>query len=223
MIICRNRVSFFSIESKFCVCMFPNVIIQNSVPSVLIVQCNYTAFSTFATYRTWQQDDYSYGNTYWWWRFTYQLRVAALGHVNGQIQTWYMHVVLVVLFVVSSDISSPTITKNSSHYSDVIIGTTTSQITSRTIVCSIVCSATDQRKHHSSASLAFVRVIHRSPVNSPHKGSVMREMFPFDDVIIVSITFQQSLYIWYSGKDAMSTDAIRSFIFISEVINHLPL
>ena len=26
------------------------------------------------------------------------------------------------------------------------------------------------KKHHSSASLAFVRGIHRSPVNSPHKG-----------------------------------------------------
>ena len=28
--------------------------------------------------------------------------------------------------------------------------------------------------------------IHRWPVNSPHKGSVMRKMFPFDDVIITS-------------------------------------
>ena len=30
----------------------------------------------------------------------------------------------------------------------------------------------------------FVRGIHRSPVNSPHKGPVTRKMFPFDDVII---------------------------------------
>ena len=42
----------------------------------------------------------------------------------------------------------------------------------------------DQRKHQSSASLAFVRGIHRRPVNSPHKGPVMRKMFPFDDVIM---------------------------------------
>ena len=34
------------------------------------------------------------------------------------------------------------------------------------------------------ASLAFVRGIHRGPVNSPHKWPVTREMFPFDDVII---------------------------------------
>ena len=29
--------------------------------------------------------------------------------------------------------------------------------------------------------LAFVRGIHRSPLNSPQKGPVTREMFPFDD------------------------------------------
>ena len=39
-------------------------------------------------------------------------------------------------------------------------------------------------KHQSSASLAFVRGIHRWPVNSPHKGPVTRKMFPFDDVIM---------------------------------------
>ena len=42
----------------------------------------------------------------------------------------------------------------------------------------------DQRKHQSSASLAFVRGIHRRPVNSPHKGPVTRKVFPFDDVIM---------------------------------------
>ena len=42
----------------------------------------------------------------------------------------------------------------------------------------------DQRKHQSSASLAFVRGIHRWPVNSPHKRPVTRKMFPFDDIIM---------------------------------------
>ena len=32
--------------------------------------------------------------------------------------------------------------------------------------------------------LAFVRGIHRGPVNSPHKWPVSRKMFPFDDVIM---------------------------------------
>ena len=47
-----------------------------------------------------------------------------------------------------------------------------------------LCSAADQRKHQSSASLAFVEGIHRWPVNSPHKGPVTQKMFPFDDVIM---------------------------------------
>ena len=47
------------------------------------------------------------------------------------------------------------------HYDDVIMDTIASQITSLTIVYSIVYSGTDQRKHQSSASLAFVRWIHR--------------------------------------------------------------
>ena len=42
----------------------------------------------------------------------------------------------------------------------------------------------DQRKHQSSASLAFVWRKHWGPVNSPHKWSVTRKMFPFHDVII---------------------------------------
>ena len=59
-----------------------------------------------------------------------------------------------------------------------------SQITGVSIVCSTVCSGADQRKYRSSPSLAFVRGIHRCPVNYPHKGPVTRKLFPFDDVII---------------------------------------
>ena len=64
------------------------------------------------------------------------------------------------------------------------MGAITSQITSITIVLSTVYLDTDQRKHQSSASLAFVRGIHRGPVNSPHKWPVTRKMFPVDDVIM---------------------------------------
>ena len=70
------------------------------------------------------------------------------------------------------------------HYSDVIIGPMASQITGVSMVCSTVCSGADQRKHQSSASLAFVRGIYRWPVNSPHKGPVTRETFLFHVVII---------------------------------------
>ena len=70
------------------------------------------------------------------------------------------------------------------HYSDVAMSMMASQITSVAIVYSIVCSGADQRKHQSSTSLAFVREIHRWPVNSPHKGPVMRKMFPFHDIVM---------------------------------------
>ena len=72
------------------------------------------------------------------------------------------------------------------HYNDVIMSLVASQITVASIVYSTVCSDADQRKHQRSASLAFVRGIHRWPVNSPHKGPVTRKMLPFDDVIIIS-------------------------------------
>ena len=70
------------------------------------------------------------------------------------------------------------------HYDDVIMTMLASQITSLTVVYSIVYSGVNQRKHQSSASLAFVREIHRGPVNFPHKWPVTRKMFPFDDVIM---------------------------------------
>ena len=70
------------------------------------------------------------------------------------------------------------------NYDDVIMTMLASQITSLPVVCSIVYSDVNQRKHQSSASLAFVREIHRGPVNFPHKWPVTRKMFPFDDVIM---------------------------------------
>ena len=64
------------------------------------------------------------------------------------------------------------------------MGSMASQITSLTIVYSAVYSGADQRKNQRSASLAFLRGIHRWPVNSPHRWPVSRKMFPFDDVIM---------------------------------------
>ena len=71
------------------------------------------------------------------------------------------------------------------------MGMMASQITSLTIVYSTVYSGADQRKHQSSASLAFVRGFHRGPVNSPHKWPGTRKMFPFDDVIMVMAGFAE--------------------------------
>ena len=71
------------------------------------------------------------------------------------------------------------------HNSDVTMGAMAYRITSLTTVYSSVCSGADQRKYQSSASLAFVRGIHRWPVNFSHKGPVTRKTVPFDDVIMV--------------------------------------
>ena len=48
-------------------------------------------------------------------------------------------------------------------------------------------SDANQWKHQTSASLAFVRGIHRGPLNSPYKWPVTRKMFPFDDVIMTLV------------------------------------
>ena len=63
------------------------------------------------------------------------------------------------------------------HYSDFIISAMASQITSLTIVYSAVCSGVDQRKHQSSASLAFVRGIHSHRWIPRTKGQLLGKCF----------------------------------------------
>ena len=99
--------------------------------------------------------------------------------------------------------------KTTFHCNDIIMDAMASQITSLAIVYATVYSDTDQRKHQSSASLGFVRGIHRSPVNSPHKWSVTWKMVPFDDVImckgsrvltqraVTNVTNRYNVFIFY--------------------------
>ena len=95
------------------------------------------------------------------------------------------------------------------------------QITSHIIVYSTVYSGINQREHQCSASLAFVRGIHRWPVNSPHKWPVTRKMFPFDDVIMheswtdsTTETFVTEVIRWYLdhhfGHLPLSSDEFKS-------------
>ena len=91
------------------------------------------------------------------------------------------------------------------HYSDVIMTTIASLITSLTIVYSTVYSDADQRKHQSPASLAFVWGIHRRPVNSPHKWPVTRKMFPFDDEFV---------FLWWPTSTILKTAKSLVSIFI---------
>ena len=63
------------------------------------------------------------------------------------------------------------------HYGDVIMTTIASQITSLSVVYSIVYSDADQRKHQSSASLAFVWGIHRDRWIPRAKGQLRGKCF----------------------------------------------
>ena len=99
------------------------------------------------------------------------------------------------------------------HYSDVITGAMASEITGVSIVCSSVGLGADQRNHQSSLSLAFVRGIHRWPVNSPHKGPVTRKMFPFGDVIMSPLRWPTFMFI-FSNRDLMCKICIVERIFL---------
>ena len=87
------------------------------------------------------------------------------------------------------------------HYGYVMMGAIASQITSLAIIYSAFHLGADQRKHQSSASLAFVRGIHRGPVNSPHKWPVTRKMFRFDDVMMV-LVFLKVFLFWPICRNA---------------------
>ena len=70
-----------------------------------------------------------------------------------------------------------TVTCDYCHYNDVIMTTIASQITSLTVVYSTVYSDGDQRKHQSSASLAFVWGIHRDRWIPRTKGQLRGKCF----------------------------------------------
>ena len=84
------------------------------------------------------------------------------------------------------------------HYSDVRMGAIASQITSLTIVYSIVYLSADQRKHQCSALLAFLRGIHRRIL--AHMASNAEKMFPFDDVIMC---YSQYYDGWLSNSGSL--------------------
>ena len=102
------------------------------------------------------------------------------------------------------------------HYSDVIMSTVVSQITSVSIVCSTVCSDADQANIKASCHWPL-KGIHRSPVDSSHKGPVTRKMFPLDDVIMLKhhdavmneINIFQIQFVNQAGSAFRRTDATK--------------
>ena len=97
------------------------------------------------------------------------------------------------------------------HCNDIIMSAMASQITSVSIACSAICSGADQRKRQSSASLAFVRGIHRWPVDPPRKGPVTRKLFLFDDVIMNGkwMDLRPRSFIIWDNTSSINLDPIR--------------
>ena len=85
-------------------------------------------------------------------------------------------------------------------YNDVIMGAISSQMTRLTIVCSIVYSDADQRKHQNSASLAFVRGIHRGPVKFPAQMASYAEN--------VSIWWRHHGILKFIHKNGLVSDSV---------------
>ena len=96
----------------------------------------------------------------------------------------------------------------------------TLQITGISDVCSAICSGADQRNHQSPMWLAFVKGIHRWPVDSPQKGPVTWKMFPLDDVIM---TIQRPLHLrgvrapaWFD----VSISVLSALVYLCVEITH---
>ena len=71
------------------------------------------------------------------------------------------------------------------HYNDVTMGSMASQITNSHDYSLDRLFRRRSKKASKLRATGLCEGIHRGPVISPHKGSVTRKMFPFDDVIMM--------------------------------------
>ena len=78
-------------------------------------------------------------------------------------------------------------------------------------------------KHLSSASLAFVRRIHLSPVNSPHKGPATRKMCPFHDVIMIFRKYGPYIFKYSRHLRQCLCRNVQYKTPSVQVLTHLPL
>ena len=90
---------------------------------------------------------------------------------------WYSHESNFTVSLQVPQLLSRIMSLKTIHYDDVIMTTIASQITSLTVVYSIVYSDADERKHQSSASLAFMWGIHRDRWIPRTKGQLRGKCF----------------------------------------------
>ena len=76
------------------------------------------------------------------------------------------------------------------HYNQVIAGAVACQITSLTIVYSTVCLSADQRKHYSSASVAFAG-------NSPVTGEFSAQTASYAESVFIWWYHHETVYVWW--------------------------
>ena len=155
---------------------------------------------------------------------TGNLRCLHREHVRSRparlARRWELLYIYVAFLTSDRDCVNPSMSQllaiGALHYSDVIMDAIVSQIISLTIVYSAVYSD-DQRKHQSSASLAFVWGIHREPVNSPHKWPVTRKK--------VSIWWRHhGMSAWVRILHQSSKPSVDSFmnVYVFPCIVYLP-
>ena len=98
------------------------------------------------------------------------------------------------------------------HYSDVIMGAMASQITSFTIVYSIVYSGADQRNIKASRHWPLCGQFTGDRRNPPHEWPVTRKMFPLDDVIMDA--FMLLFLFQYTPLTTMSANCSKGVCII---------
>ena len=99
-------------------------------------------------------------------RFKQKLRVTML-NINIPRETWYYELALIISCLLWCITGPRRIGPRRHNQPDGVSN-------HRRLDCLLnrLCLSADQRIHQSSASLSFVRGIHRWSVNSPHKGPV---------------------------------------------------
>ena len=134
-----------------------------------------------------------------------------------------------LLIIVSGNVRC----QSKAHYSDVIMGAMAFQITSLTIVYSIVSSGVDQRKHQSSTVTGLCAG--NSPMTGefPAQMACNAEMFPFGDVIMAPSDALRSIrsfrtscfwYLYQTIKLLINKNGFGNFICeCSNVISFLNL
>ena len=96
-------------------------------------------------------------------------KAGLLLNMDVTVPFWNVKLLLKTAFPFRVDAGVVTDSLAAHHYGDVIMSAMASQTTSLAIAYLTVDSGAGQRKQQSSASLAFVRGIHRWPMNSPQK------------------------------------------------------